>query len=330
MDIDVREITKIYKVFDKKEGLRASALSLFHREMREIPALRGISFHIDGGEIVGFVGKNGSGKTTTMKILAGLLSPTAGSVRIDGWTPFDKDYEFLKRLGFITGQKGQLRPDLPAADSFDLLISIYELDRMEAKKRIGDLAGELMVEHVLSQPVRLLSLGQRMKCELIASLLHGPSLLLLDEPTLGLDFASAESIRRIIYKEAKEKGTTVILSSHILDDIQEICGRMILIDAGRVKFDGSLDACFRTYAEHKILTVRTKGDQMEAAKRIAPDAVCGVGDHTVSWEIPREEMPHMVERIMRQIGVEDITVKEPSLGKVIERIAAGGNREAEK
>ena len=117
MDIDVREITKIYKVFDKKEGLRASALSLFHREMREIPALQEISFHIDGGEIVGFVGKNGSGKTTTMKILAGLLSPTAGSVRIDGWTPFDKDYDFLKRLGFITGQKGQLRPDLPAAIS---------------------------------------------------------------------------------------------------------------------------------------------------------------------------------------------------------------------
>lgn len=323
MDIDVREITKIYKVFDKKEGLRASALSLFHREMREIPALRGISFHIDGGEIVGFVGKNGSGKTTTMKILAGLLSPTAGSVRIDGWTPFDKDYEFLKRLGFITGQKGQLRPDLPAADSFDLLISIYELERTEAKKKVRDLAGELTVEHVLSQPVRLLSLGQRMKCELIASLLHGPSLLLLDEPTLGLDFASAESIRRIIYKEAKEKGTTVILSSHILDDIQEICGRMILIDAGKVKFDGSLDACFRAYAKHKILTVRTKKDQLEPAKRIAPDAVCGVGDNTVSWEIPREEMPHMVERIMRQIGVEDITVKEPSLGKVIERIAAG-------
>ena len=325
MNIDVNEITKIYKVFDKKEGFKESVLSLFHRVMREIPALKGISFHIDGGEIVGFVGKNGSGKTTTLKILAGLLSPTTGNVQIDKWTPFDKDYDFLKKLGFITGQKGQLRPDLPAADSFDLLISIYDLNRAEAKQRIHYLAEELMVEHILSQPVRLLSLGQRMKCELIASLIHSPSLLLLDEPTLGLDFMSAESIRKIIYKEAKEKGTTIILSSHILDDIQEICGRMILIDAGKVKFDGSLDECFRLYAKSKILAVRTKEDQLELARRIESESICGIENNTVSWEIPRDEMPHMVEKIMRQIRVEDITVKEPSLGKVIELIAARNN-----
>lgn len=320
VEIKVEHVSKTYVIYKKEPGLKAAVLSLFHREMTEVNALKGISFSVGNGEIVGLVGSNGSGKTTTLKILAGLLSSTTGKVTIDQYNPFEKDYEFLKKLGFISGQKGQLRPDLPAQDSFDFLASVYEIDHSDAQKRVRYLSEKLGVEKFLNQAVRLLSLGQKMKFELIAALIHQPQLLLLDEPTLGLDFASAEAIREVIYQEAKENGTTVIISSHILDDIQEICERMIIIDNGLIVFDDLLSECFMRFAEYKMITVRVKSNQLLKASQIEDHNIKNIEGTNITWELPRHKIPQMTNLLMEQIEIEDITISEPPLGKVIELI----------
>ena len=327
MEIKVEDLSKTYMIYKKEPGFKAAAMSLFHREKTKVNALKGISFYVGNGEIVGFVGSNGSGKTTTLKILAGLLSSTEGKVTIDQYIPFEKDYDFLKKLGFISGQKGQLRPDLPAQDSFDFLTSVYEINRIEAQKRVKDLSEKLGVEKFLNQSVRLLSLGQKMKLELIASLIHRPQLLLLDEPTLGLDFASAEAIRAIIYQEAKENGTTVIISSHILDDIQEICERMIIINDGLIVFDDLLEKCFECFAKYKMITVRLKANQMLKASQIEKSGIKNMDGTSITWEIPRNKIPHMVNLLMEKIEIDDITINEQPLGKVIELITASNGQD---
>ena len=326
MEIKVEDLSKTYVIYKKNPGFKAAVMSLFHREKTKVNALKGISFHVGSGEIVGFVGSNGSGKTTTLKILAGLLSSTDGKVTIDQYIPFEKNYEFLKKLGFISGQKGQLRPDLPAQDSFDFLASVYEINRVDAQKRIKGLSEKLGVEKFLNQSVRLLSLGQKMKFELIASLIHRPQLLLLDEPTLGLDFASAEAIREIIFQEAKENGTTVIISSHILDDIQEICGRMIIINGGLIVFDDLLEKCFESFAKYKMITVRLKANQLSKASQIEKGGIKNMEGTSITWEIPRNKVPHMVNLLMEKIEIDDITINEQPLGKVIELITAANGQ----
>lgn len=320
VEIKVENLSKTYVIHKRESGLKEAFFSLFNRKITEVNALKGISFSVGSGEIVGLVGNNGSGKTTTLKIIAGLLSSTAGNVTIDAYLPFEKKYEFLKKLGFISGQKGQLRPDLPAQDSFDFLASVYELDYIEAEKRVRDLSQKLNVEEFLNQPVRLLSLGQKMKFELIAALIHRPQLLLLDEPTLGLDFVSAGSIRKIIYQEAIDNGTTVIISSHILDDIQEICERMIIIDNGLIVFDDQVSECFERFAEYKMITVRVKSNQLLKASQIESHNIKNIEGTNITWELPRHKIPHIANLLIEQIDIEDITISEPPLGKVIELI----------
>ena len=323
MDVNVSELSKTYKVFKKEPGIKSSVKSLLKREYQYIKAVKDISFQIKSNEIVGLIGSNGSGKTTTLKMLSGLLSSSSGEISIGGINPFKKDKQFLKQLGFVTGQKGQLRPDLPAMDSYDLLIEIYELDRKPAMQYIQKLSEQLSIESILHQPVRNLSLGQRMKCELVASLIHRPKLLLLDEPTLGLDFESSESIRKIIKTEVEENNSTVILSSHILDDIQELCKKILIINQGTLVFDDTISNCFNQYAVKKIISARFKKELISQAVQIYPLAITDVGETMVSWEVERNQIANIAHNIMQHMPIEDITIKEPPLGQVVESIIKG-------
>lgn len=238
--IDVTHLSKTFRVAKKDPGLKGALKGLFHREYRQVHAVRDISFHIQDGELVGFLGPNGAGKTTTLKMLSGLLHPTSGNAKIDGHTPWERDREYQKRLTMVMGQRTQLWWDLPAEDSFLLNKEIFEIPDNEYKNTVEELSHLLDIKDLLQVPVKKLSLGQRMKAELACSLLHRPKVLLLDEPTIGLDVVMQQKVRQFILEYNKRNKATILLTSHNMDDISELCPRAILINHGKLLFDGAL------------------------------------------------------------------------------------------
>lgn len=239
--IEVKELTKVYKVAKKKGGIAASIKSLIHREYDNLIAVDHVSFKIREGEVVAFIGPNGAGKTSTLKILSGIMYPTSGTVQVSGYIPWQRKADYQRKISMVMGQRAQLWWDLPAVDSFKLQKDIYRIPNDEYSRRLHNLVDILNVSHVLHTPVRLLSLGERMKMELIGALLHNPSVLYLDEPTIGLDMFSQESIHQFL-SEIKSKGnTTVMLTSHSLQDIEALCERAIVMNHGAIVYDGSLN-----------------------------------------------------------------------------------------
>lgn len=321
MDIHVENIKKTYKVHKKNPGLKESIKSLFRREYVSIDAVKDISLSLNTGEIVGFIGPNGSGKTTTMKMIAGLLHPTSGTISVGRHTPSDRKKDFLREIGFVMGQKGQLWWDLPALDSYDLLIDIYECDRKQSMEYVHRLAERLQIEDCLRQPVRMLSLGQRMKAELIGAIMHKPKILLLDEPTIGLDIYSARSIRQIIKEEAAEREMTIILSSHILDDIQELCKRVVIINKGQLVYNDLLENCYRKYLFQKRIHVKFSRS-VRKEEMLYTEYMADFQPFEASWEVDRHEVSRVSFDIMQRFEIEDITITEISLGKVIEYITS--------
>lgn len=256
--IEVKNISKTFKVPVRSAGLKATIKSFFNRKYNYVHAVKDISFTIERGEIIGYIGPNGAGKSTTIKILSGILTPDSGSVKVDEMIPWINRTKYVKNIGVVFGQRSQLWWDIPAEDTFDLLCEMYKLDKEEYQKTKEELVEKLNLKDIIKMPVRQLSLGQRMRCEIAASLLHKPKILFLDEPTIGLDAVSKKVVREFIKKINQEQKVTVILTTHDMSDIEALAKRIILIGKGSVLYDGSLSKLKRTYDTESFLTVSTK------------------------------------------------------------------------
>lgn len=256
--ISVDGISKTFKVAKRNSGLKAALKSFFKREYVYIEAVKNISFKIEKGEIVGYIGPNGAGKSTTIKMLSGILLPTAGNIKVNGLNPFNDRKKYVSKIGVVFGQRSQLAWDIPAEDTFDLLKDIYKLNEKEYLNTKQELIKLLDIEEIIKKPVRSLSLGQRMRCEIAASLIHKPEILFLDEPTIGLDAVSKKTIRDFILKINKERNTTVILTTHDMTDIETLAKRIILIGKGQILYDGSLNKLKHKYGSYKNIIINTK------------------------------------------------------------------------
>ncbi|MDP3994212.1 MAG: ATP-binding cassette domain-containing protein, partial [bacterium] len=253
--IIVDRLVKNFEITEKKPGFSGSVSSIFHPKKKTVRVLKGISFTIQPGELVGFIGPNGAGKTTTLKILSGLLYPTSGFTQVLEYDPWDRKHEFLKQISLVMGQKNQLWWDLPAIESFKLTQAIYEIGQKEFEKNLGELVELLEAKKLLNVQVRRLSLGQRMRLELIAALLHKPKVLFLDEPTIGLDLIGQQKVRDFIYDYNKKTGATILLTSHNMNDLVDLVRRVIVIDEGKLVFDGALEELVHRFAKEKIIKV---------------------------------------------------------------------------
>ncbi len=261
--IETQNLGREYKTYQKKEGVLNSIKGFWNREYTAKPALKNVNLEIEGGQIIGLVGSNGAGKTTLLKILSGLIYPTQGSVKVLGFEPWKRETEFLRQMSLLLGQKNQLWWDISARDSYSLLTKIYDIDVNTAKKRVSDLADMLSCQHVLDTQLRRLSLGERMKMEIIGSLLHNPKVLFLDEPTIGLDIVAQSAIRDFLASYVRDYKPVVILTSHYMDDIAQLADRLLLISKGEMVYDGTVKRFSQTTETSKKLIYRYKNDLQE-------------------------------------------------------------------
>lgn len=317
--IQVTNLGKTFTSFKKKEGLKASIQDFFKREKIVTHAVNDISFEIEKGDFVGFLGPNGAGKTTTLKMLTGILTPSSGDAKILGYTPWQRKTAFKKRFSLIMGQKSQLWWDLPPIDSYELFRHIYEIPMNEFKKNLEFLTGLLNIKEVIEIQTRKLSLGQRMKAELVGALIHKPEILFLDEPTIGLDVVAQKSIRDFLKKYNEETKATIILTSHYMEDIRRLCKRVIIIDHGKLIYDGSYQKLTKKYAIDKTLEISfteqiQKGTLNKYGKVLSQDN----GIYTLS--IPRENNTKIIAEIMNKLPVEDISIHERSMEDIVSEI----------
>ncbi len=315
--ITIEGLNKSFKVAKRSTGLRNSVKALFHREHTIVQALDDISFSIEPGEIVGYIGPNGAGKSTTIKVMSGILVPDSGSCTIMGYTPWKERVSYVKNIGVVFGQRSQLWWDVPVIDSFELLRDIYKIPHDEYKANINLLVETLDLQTLIYTPVRQLSLGQRMRCEIAASLLHSPSVLFLDEPTIGLDALSKIAVRQFIKTINKEKGVTVILTTHDMNDIEALADRVLLIGKGRLLYDGKLEALRKKYGSHKIITV----DYRESIKSFD---VYGVTVHSqtseravLSINTEKVMIAEVISQISRLVELLDVSIEAQPIEEII-------------
>lgn len=314
--ISVNNLTKHYKVYKKEPGLSGSLKALFSRAYETVKAVDDISFEIEQGELIGFIGPNGAGKTTTLKVLSGLLYPTSGKVSVLGYNPWDRKPAFQKQFSLVMGQKNQLWWDLPAIESFLLNKAIYEIPDKQYNDTLDKLVKLLDVKDVLKIQVRKLSLGQRMKCELIAALLHNPKVLFLDEPTIGLDVVMQKVMRDFIRDYNKEFGATIILTSHYMDDVKELCKRVIIIDHGKKLFDGVLQNIIDKYAKNKILSVVLSAETTKIElEKIGVVKSYDFPQATIL--VPRKEASKRAAALLEKFSIADINIEEPPIEAII-------------
>jgi ABC-2 type transport system ATP-binding protein len=318
--IDVADLSKTYTFHRKAPGLRGSLQSLFRRQTLETRAVDGVTFSIAHGEVVGFLGPNGAGKTTTLKILSGLLYPSAGRVRVLGAVPFERNPAFLRRIALVMGQKSLLWDDLPAMEMLLLHKEIYGLDGGEFSRNLDELAGLLDVGHVLRVQVRKLSLGERMKLELMTALIHRPQVLFLDEPTIGLDVVSQQRVREFLRRLNHELGTTILLTSHYMDDIQELCPRVLLIDRGRLHFDGPLASLVERAAPEKLVQA-VYAEPVAAAEHLAGLPLQASHDPLrLRLRVPRPRVPEVAARLLQLGQLVDLSVEDVPVEEIIRHI----------
>ncbi len=321
--IKVSELRKEYKVHERSPGLLAAAKSVFHREYKSVLAVGGVSFEIAAGERVGFLGPNGAGKTTTLKMLAGLLHPTRGEARVDGHEPRRREDAFLKKIMLILGQKQQLFWDLPPSETFEYNRAIYDVPRKQYDETMSELTTLLDLGELVKKPTRQLSLGERMKCELAAALVHRPKVLFLDEPTIGLDVSMQAIIRAFIKQYNERWGATLLLTSHYMDDVAALCPRVIVIDKGKLTYDGKLDALSARIRPAKRVVFRfsravDRADVEPIGKIVSFDLAQAVLD------VPRDALNEAVERALRTLPVTDLTVENPPLEEIMSELFARG------
>ena len=317
--VHVAELTKIYKVPEREAGLREAAKALFRRKTRDVRAVEAISFDIGAGEVVGFLGPNGAGKTTTLKMLAGLLYPTGGEARVLGHIPSKREREYLRRMTMVMGNRNQLQWDIPALDSFELNRAIYRLQRPDYLAMRDELIELLDVGDLVRKPVRNLSLGERMKVEIVGALLHRPQVLFLDEPTIGLDVTMQKRIRTFVAEYNKRHGATVLLTSHYMADVEALCKRVIVIHHGRILFDGALATLADEFAAYKTIGVLLENGGAPLDRY--GEVVHQDGDR-VSLRVPKAETSRVAAQLLNDHEVLDLTIEEPPIEDVIESVFA--------
>jgi ABC-2 type transport system ATP-binding protein len=319
--IDIQGLSKSYRVYQKKEGLLASVRGLFRRQYRLIEAVRAIDLTVEMGEFVAFLGPNGAGKTTTLKLLSGVITPTAGMARVMGHVPWKRENAYRRRFALVMGQKNQLWWDLPAAESFRLHQQIYAIDPQQFQRTLDELTGILTVRRLLEQPVRELSLGERMKMELIAALLHSPDVLFLDEPTIGLDVIAQHAIQKFLRHYQEVRKITILLTSHYMKDVAALCRRVVIIAAGRIVYDGSLAGIVDRFSGHKIISVQlTDGESLDGLTRFGE--VLSAQAPRVKLRVQRGVVASVLSGILASHAVEDISVEDPPLEEVIAEMFA--------
>jgi viologen exporter family transport system ATP-binding protein len=317
--IRVEGLRKVFDVPVREGGLRAATRSLVRRQTRQVVAVDGITFEIAPGEVVGFLGPNGAGKTTTLKMLAGLLYPTSGEAHVLGHVPERRERDLLRRITMVMGNRNQLQWDLPAVDSFDLLRAIYRLPRPEFTRIRDELIELLDLGDLVTKPVRNLSLGERMKAEICGALLHSPSVLFLDEPTIGLDVTAQKRIRAFIAEYNRRTGATVLLTSHYMADVQALCRRVIVIHHGRILFDGALAALSDRFSATKTIGVVLREGSPDLS---AYGELIGTEQGRTTLRVARADAPEVTTRLLRDLAVADLTIEDPPIEDVIEHVFA--------
>ncbi len=321
--IEVAGLTKAFRTYKKQPGFAGAVKGLFRRTYEQTLAVKEVSFRIEPGELVGFLGPNGAGKTTTLKMLAGLLYPTAGSARVLGYVPWERDDGYRRQFALLLGQKNQLWWDLPARESLELNARIYGIPAATMERRVGEMSELLAVRDKLNVNVRELSLGERTKMELIASLLHQPKVLFLDEPTIGLDVVSQKVVREFLREHNARHKTTVLLTSHYMMDIQELCQRVIIIDHGTIFFDGRLSDIVDRFADSKRVTIQCEGTAKWTASQLGKYGhVLEEGPGAVRLEVKRDRVIAVCKALLDELPVTDIDIQEVPIEEVIRRIFA--------
>ena len=314
--IQVLGLTKKYFVPEREEGLKSSFKSLVKRKTREIKAVSEISFTITKGEIVGFLGPNGAGKTTTLKILSGLLYPTSGEVKVLGYIPEKRDKKFLRRIALVMGNRNQLQWDIPATDSFELNRAIYSISKDQFKQTRDELVSMLELGDLVKKPIRNLSLGERMKMEIVGALIHRPDVLFLDEPTIGLDVTMQRRLRKFIAEYNQLTGATIILTSHYMADVTALCKRIIVIHHGSLLFDGSLNNLVRKFSSYKTITI-TFNKLVDISSY---GEVVKTEGERVSLRVPQADVSSTTAKLLSEYTVHDLTVEDVPIDDVIEKV----------
>jgi ABC-2 type transport system ATP-binding protein len=314
--IEIEHLSKSYRVYQKQEGLGAALRGLFSRQYREVNAVRDVSLTVEEGEFVAFLGPNGAGKTTTLKLLSGVIYPSSGTARVMGYVPWNREIAYRRRFALVMGQKNQLWWDLPAMESFRLHQQIYRIEPAAFEQTLGELTELLDTAKLLNQPVRELSLGERMKMELTAALLHSPEVLFLDEPTIGLDVVAQHRIQQFLRDYQQRRKITVLLTSHYMKDVAALCRRVVIIAQGQIKYDGSLTGIVDQFSSQKLITLQLADG--EASRDFARfGTVVSVEPPKVKLRIERPQVARALAQILDEHTVEDVVVEDPPLEEVI-------------
>lgn len=325
--IEVQGLSKSYRVYQKNEGLAAAVRGLFRRQYREVPAVQAIDLAVEQGEFVAFLGPNGAGKTTTLKLLSGVINPSSGSARVMGFVPWQRDNAYRRRFALVMGQKNQLWWDLPAQESFRLHQQIYRIEPAAFDRTRDELVDLLKVKQLLGRPVRELSLGERMKMELIAALLHSPEVLFLDEPTIGLDVVAQHNIQTFLKHYQEARRITILLTSHYMKDVAALCKRVIIIAQGQIMYDGSLAGIIDKFSGHKVVTVQLASDVPAEAVRPFGELL-KAEPPKYRLRVDRAVVADTLARLLGQFAVEDVTVEDPPLEEVIAQMFSQADESA--
>lgn len=315
--ISISKLAKHYQVPEREAGLKAAAKGLFKRTYKNVKAVDGITFDIQPGEVVGFLGPNGAGKTTTLKMLSGLLHPTAGTVSVLNYEPAKRNHDYLRQITLVMGNRNQLSWDLPALDSFDLQRAIYSIPTDDFKRTRDEFIELLDLKELVQKPVRNLSLGERMKMEIVGALLHKPKILFLDEPTLGLDVTMQKRIRTFIAEYNKRYDATVLLTSHYMADVEALCKRVIVIHHGRLLFDGDLSALVEKFSAFKTVGFTLENPDTDLSQY---GDVISVDGSRITIRVPKEKTSAVTSRLLNDLAVDDLTVEVMPIEDVIESV----------
>lgn len=315
--ISVSHLKKYFKIYKRLPGFFSALKSLYSRPYETVKAVDDISFEIDQGELIGFIGPNGAGKTTTLKCLSGLLYPSDGHVSVLGFDPFQRKSVFLRQISLVMGQKNQLWWDLPALETFRLNKEIYEITDTNFEETLSQLTKLLEVKDLLTTPVRQLSLGQRMKMELIATLIHKPRILFLDEPTIGLDVVMQKKIRDFILEYNRRFKSTILLTSHYMADVKELCKRVIIINRGKIVYDGDFDNLVSKYANFKTITMEFGDNRFDAKQLVELGKIKYINSNKIALIVPRAVTKNIASIILRKFPIEDLTIEEPEIEEIV-------------